>query len=267
MEKKLILVTNDDSINASGVHRLIDRLVKYGDVVVVCPDAPRSGQSMALTVNDALKLSPLPDYQGAKMYKLSGTPVDCIKVAWHTIMERKPDLVVSGINHGSNASVNVLYSGTMGAAMEGCVLGIPSIGFSLTDHNPDADFTPCYDAVDAIVEGVIANGLPEGVCLNVNVPDISDSHPPMQIATPCKGKWDDEYKAYTDPHGGRFFWLSGKFVNEEPENPDTDEYCLQHGVISVVPTPLIRVNPSLDAPTEQLVPWLPSVVDSYNLKK
>lgn len=264
MERKLILVTNDDSIEAAGVHRLVDRLVKYGDVVVICPDAPRSGQSMALTVNSPLRLTQLEDYQGAKMYKLSGTPVDCIKMAMHNVLDRVPDLVVSGINHGSNASVNLLYSGTMGAAMEGCVLGIPSVGFSLTDHSPNADFTPCYDAVDAIIEGMIEHGLPEGVCLNVNVPHIGRRPERMQIAVPCRGKWNDEYQKYTDPSGGTFYWLAGAFVNEEPENTATDEYCLSHGIISVVPTPLTRINLAPDVDLFTMVPWLGDVCDAYN---
>lgn len=153
--RPLILVSNDDSYSAKGVHCLIDRLIPFGDVVAVCPDAPRSGQSMAITVNDALKLTELPDYNGAKMYKVSGTPVDCVKLAMHHILPRKADLVVAGINHGSNSAVNVLYSGTMGAAMEGCAFGIPSIGFSLTDHSHDADFTPCYKAIDLLVKEVL----------------------------------------------------------------------------------------------------------------
>lgn len=238
--RPLILVTNDDGINAKGVHCLIDRLLPYGDIVTVCPDSPRSGQSMAITVNDPLKLIELPDYNGAKMYKVSGTPVDCVKLAMHHILPRKADLVVAGINHGSNAAINVLYSGTMGATMEGCAFGIPSIGFSLTDHSPDADFTPCYGVIDALVKAVLEHGLPQDVCLNVNIPDKSGIPSEMHLCVSCRGKWNDEYQEYVDPHGHKFYWLTGTFENLEPDNRDTDEWCLAHGIISVVPVDIER---------------------------
>lgn len=246
MEKRpLILVSNDDGYMAPGVHHLIDLLVKFGDVVAVCPDGPRSGQSMAITVSDALRVTPLPDYNGAKMYKSNGTPVDCIKLSMHTILDRKPDLVVSGINHGTNASINVVYSGTMGAAFEGCAFGIPSIGFSLTDHSADADFSPCDKTIDLLVERVLKHGLPEGVCLNVNVPAIDGEPEGIRLVRACKGNWSDEYKEYVDPHGHKFYWLTGKFINEEPENTDTDEWCLAHRIVSVVPTMLDRTAPNI----------------------
>lgn len=239
-ERPLILVSNDDGIQARGVHCLIDRLLKFGDVVCVCPDGPRSGQSMAITVNDALRITPVDDYHGAAMYKVNGTPVDCVKLAMNTVAVRRPALVVAGINHGSNAAINVVYSGTMGAVFEGCAFGIPSIGFSLTDHSPDADFTPCLPVIDLIVGNVLEQGLPEGVCLNVNVPDISGVPSEIRMVRGCKGNWSDEYKEYTDPHGKKFYWLTGKFVNEEPDNEDTDEWCLAHGIASVVPVTLDR---------------------------
>lgn len=240
----LILVSNDDGIHASGVHALIDALLHFGEVVCVCPDAPRSGQSMAITVNDPLRITRLADYHGAKMYKTNGTPVDCIKLAMHAILDRRPDIVVSGINHGSNASINVLYSGTMGAAMEGCAFGIPSVGFSLTDHSPDADFRPALPFVKKIVEWTLKHSLPEGICLNVNIPTKLSEPPRSRVVRGCRGNWSDEYKEYTDPHGGKFYWLTGKFENEEPEAEDTDEYCLSHGVVSIVPTQLDRTAPT-----------------------
>lgn len=239
-DRPLILVSNDDSIHAKGVKALISRLVKFGDVVAVCPDAPRSGQSMAITVNDPIRISRLQDYDGAAMYMASGTPVDCIKLSMHHILDRRPDLVVAGINHGSNASVNELYSGTMGATCEGCAFGIPSIGFSLTDHDPDADFTQCFPAVDKIVEQVLEKRLPEGICLNVNIPNIGRPVEDMRIVSPCRGHWDDEYKEYTDPSGRKFYLLSGEFINDEPDNEATDEWCLKHGIVSVVPTSINR---------------------------
>lgn len=241
--KPLILVSNDDGYMAPGVHRLIDRLVKFGDVVAVCPDGARSGQSMAITVNNMMRIEALPDYNGAKMYKVNGTPVDCVKLAMHTVLDRRPDLVVAGINHGSNAAINVVYSGTMGAVFEGCACGVPSIGFSLTDHAVDADFSPCYPAIDHLVAKVLRDGLPQGVCLNVNVPDKSGIPTQMRVTKACRGRWSDEYREYVDPHGKKFYCLAGIFENEEPENPDTDEWCLAHGIVSVVPAMLDRTAP------------------------
>lgn len=241
--KPLILVSNDDGIDAKGVHALVDRLIQFGDVVAVCPDSPRSGQSMALTVNSPLRVTRMEDYNGAKMYKTNGTPVDCVKLAMHNVLDSIPDLVVAGINHGSNASINVIYSGTMGATFEGCAYGLPAIGFSLTDHSPDADFKPCFPFIDAIVEGVLEHGLPQGVCLNVNIPDSAVPPKEMRVTKSCKGNWTDEYKEYTDPHGHKFYWLTGKFQNDEPDNPDTDEWCLSHGIVSIVPVMLDRTVP------------------------
>lgn len=239
-QRPLILVSNDDSYSSKGVKALIETLVEFGDVVAICPEYPQSGKSMAITVNDAIRLTPLPDYMGAKMYKVNGTPVDCVKLAMHTVLPRPANLVCSGINHGSNSAINVLYSGTMGAAMEGCAFGIPSIGFSLTDHSADADFSYCIPAIKLLVKQVLEHGLPENVCLNVNIPDISCIPEQMRLAVACKGKWNDEYKEYTDPHGNKFYWLTGKYENEEPENENTDEWCLEHGHISVVPVALDR---------------------------
>lgn len=253
-----ILVSNDDSISARGVHALIDRLVKFGKVTAICPKYPQSGQSMALTVNSPIRIAQLPDYNGARMFSATGTPVDCIKIAMHHLLDHRPDLIVSGINHGSNAAVNVLYSGTMGAAMEGVTFGIPSIGFSLTDHSPNANFEPCFKAIDHLVRETLKNGLPDGVCLNVNVPNIETTPGEMRLCTPCKGRWDDEYKEYTDPFGGKFYWLSGSFDNFEPDNTETDEWALAHGMVSVVPVAVER-----SASTAIEVPWLAAACQSY----
>lgn len=243
-ERKLILVTNDDGYLARGVRRLMECLSRYGDVVAVCPDGPRSAQSMAITVNQALRISEVNDYSGpGRLYKVNGTPVDCVKLAMHTVMDRKPDLVVSGINHGSNAAVNVIYSGTMGAAFEGCAFGVPSVGFSLTDHSPDADFAPVEPFIDRIVPAVLEHGLPDGVCLNVNVPNDCGIPTEMRLVRAARGKWTDEYQEYLDPMGHKFYWLCGQFINEEPDAEDTDEWCLAHGIVSVVPECLDRTAP------------------------
>jgi len=254
--RPLILVSNDDGIQAKGVHVLIDTLVKFGDVVCVCPDSPRSGQSMALTVNAPLRICRIEDYNGAAMYKTNGTPVDCIKLAMHTILRgNRPDLVAAGINHGSNSAINVVYSGTMGATLEGCVFGIPSIGFSLTDHSHDADFSGCIPFIETIVDGTLRNSLPEGVCLNVNIPNTPYYPEEMRVVRACRGNWSDEYKEYTDPNGEKFYWLTGKFINEEPDSTDTDEWCLSHGIVSIVPTMLDRTAPD----TDSRLAWLSSL--------
>ncbi len=271
MDKPLILVTNDDGINAKGIHELVDMLLPYGDVVVICPDGPRSAQSMALTVATPIFVTRLDDYHGAVMYKVSGTPVDCVKMAMHTILDRRPSLIVSGINHGSNAAVNLLYSGTMGAAMEGAVFGIPSIGFSLTSHAADADFGECKPAVDLLVPATLKHGLPEGICLNVNVPH-GCVPTEMRVASECRGHWSDEYVEYTDPAGRKFYWLAGSFVNTEPDNTNTDEWCLSHGIVSVVPisidrsvTPAVPLNVQQDRIADVIknLDWLKEVCAQY----
>ena len=249
MKKPLILLSNDDGYEAKGLAQLAEWLTKFGDVVVVCPDGPRSAQSMAITVNQPLYVTPLGEKNGAVWYKTSGTPVDCVKLSMHVVLKgRRPDLLVSGINHGSNAAVNVLYSGTMGAAFEGCAFGIPSIGFSLTDHSPNADFSICRPFVEKLVGDVLKNGLPEGVCLNVNIPNVKEPPKEMRLVRACRGYWNDEYKEYTDPFGRTFYWIQGDFVNEEPDNPDTDEWCLSHDRVSVVPVLLERTAPGAQVP-------------------
>lgn len=259
--RPLILVTNDDGYLANGAHVLIDRLLPFGDIVAVCPDEPRSGQSMAITVTGPLRVTRHPDYNGAKMYSVSGTPVDCVKLAMHHILDRRPDLVVAGINHGSNSAINVLYSGTMGATMEGCAFGIPSVGFSLTDHSMQADFTPCLKAIDILTRHMLERGLPEGVCLNVNVPNICGTPSEMRLCVPCKGHWNDEYKEYTDPHGRPFYWLTGVFENLEPDNDHTDEWALHHGMVSVVP---VAIERSANMPCDLRIPWIDEAIREYN---
>lgn len=236
--RKLILVSNDDSYTAKGVKELVRILQHLGDVVCVCPELPQSGMSMALTVNSPLRAKRLEDYHGCEMYKVNGTPVDCIKVAIDNLLPRKPDIVVTGINHGSNAAINVVYSGTMGAAFEGCAYGIPSIGFSLTTHDEDADFSPCWPVVNSVVKSVIEHGLPKGICLNVNMPAHVKEYKEMRVTKGCRGRWDDRYREYMDPANRPFYFLEGNYINEEPENEDTDEWCLRHGIVSIVPVKL-----------------------------
>lgn len=243
--RPLILLSNDDGFDAPGARILAQWLSRYGDVVSVCPDGPRSAQSMAITVNAALRITPVELTDRIKRYKINGTPTDCIKLAMHTVMPRRPDLVVSGINHGSNASINVMYSGTMGAASEGAAFGIPSIGFSLTDHSTNADFEGCRRFVDHLVPLILREGLPEGVALNVNIPDCRPYPEEIRVVRSAKGRWSDEYEEYIDPQGGKFYWLKGTFTNEEPEAEDTDQWCLDHGIATIVPTMLDRTCPDL----------------------
>lgn len=246
MKKPLILVSNDDGFRARGVHHLTRLLSEFADVVAVCPDGPQSGKSMSITVSDPLRATPITDYladePNVEWYSVNGSPVDCIKLSMHTLLgDRRPDMVCTGINHGSNAAVNVLYSGTMGAAFEGSVFGIPAIGFSLCDHSPNADFSQMLPYIRKIVETVLENGLPMDVCLNVNAPkgDIKG----IKLTKGCRGHWSDEYKEYTDPFGRPYYWLTGNYINDEPDNPDTDDAWLAKGYISIVPCALERTIP------------------------
>ena len=242
--KPLILVSNDDGYMAKGVHELMAMLAPYGEVIAVCPDQGRSGQSMALTFDAPLRVmeekSPV---EGTRLFSCNGTPVDCVKISCYSVLEgRKPDLVVAGINHGSNVAVNVLYSGTMGAVQEGCSWGVPAIGFSLTTHDPDADFSAVKDAVDFLVPGILSGGLPEGVFVNVNVPaGVADA--PLSLCRECRSHWSEEYRRYEDPMGREFYMLSGHLVNDEPTATDTDLYALEHGRTSVVVEALNRTAP------------------------
>ncbi len=235
MEKPLILVSNDDSINAKGLRCLVDCVAHLGEVWVVAPDAPHSGQSSAMTVNEPIKVIEHPDYNGARMRSVTGTPVDCIKLAMHNIVPRRPSLVLAGINHGSNAGNSAIYSGTMGAVFEGCMNNIPSVGFSLLHHSLQADFSECLPYVTEISERVLRDGLPDGVCLNVNFP-AQVKIEGLKVVRSARSRWTEEYQEYTDPHGKPFYWLTGKQINEEPEAVDTDLHWLPLNYATVVPT-------------------------------
>lgn len=234
MDRKLILISNDDGVEAPGLHRLIETVSELGDVIAVAPAQPHSGQSAAMTFNEPLRIQEHPDMAGAKVYSVTGTPVDCVKVAMRNIVPRKPDLVLAGINHGSNAGVNVIYSGTMGAVQEGCVQGVPSVGYSLLHHSLAADFSHCLPYVRRITERVLAEGLPGGVCLNVNFPAKVEIEG-LKVVRAARSHWTEEYKEYVDPHGAPFYWLTGGMVNEEPEADDTDLYWLDRHYATIVP--------------------------------
>ncbi|EZH71456.1 stationary phase survival protein SurE [Aquimarina atlantica] len=237
-KRPLILVTNDDGVTAPGIRALIDVMNEVGDVVVVAPDSPQSGMGHAITINSTLYCDPVVINNNApqKEYSCSGTPVDCVKMASREILDRKPDLCVSGINHGSNSAINVIYSGTMSAAVEAGIEGIPAIGFSLLDYSMEANFEPSKKYVKIIVENVLKNGLPKGVVLNVNIPKLTQEDiKGIKICRQANAHWVEEFDKRTNPMGREYYWLSGEFINED-KGEDTDEWALHHGYISIVPT-------------------------------
>ena len=237
MKRPLILVTNDDGISAPGIRKLIRIMNDFGDVVVVAPDAPQSGMGHAITIEATLRCDKVVIDDGPqKEYACSGTPVDCVKLAVNKLLDRKPDLCVSGINHGSNSSINVIYSGTMSAAVEGSLEGIPSIGFSLLDYAHNADFTEAEKYIRKITKSVLKNGMDSGVCLNVNFPKIIDGKPikGVKVCRQANANWEEEFEERIDPKGRTYYWLTGKFINYD-KGTDTDEWALANHYVSVVP--------------------------------
>ncbi len=235
-KRPLILVTNDDGVFSKGILSLTEAVLPFGDVVVVAPDKPQSGMGHAVTINNLLRLFPVKyDLPVIAAYSCSGTPVDCVKLAIYRVMHRKPDLVVSGINHGSNSSINVIYSGTMSAAMEGAVESIPSIGFSLLDHSAEADFGASMRIVETLVSNALESGIPEGVCLNVNIPKglYSELHG-IKVCRQSKAYWEDNFDVRQDPAGKDYYWLTGEFKLLD-NGEDTDEVALKNNFVSVVP--------------------------------
>jgi 5'-nucleotidase len=232
--RPLILVTNDDGITAPGIRKLIAIMNTIGDVVVVAPDSPQSGMGHAITIDSTLTCDKLRVDNGSQVeYKCSGTPADCVKLAVREVLDRKPDLCVSGINHGSNSSINVIYSGTMSAAIEAGIEGIPAIGFSLLDYSWDANFDLLEDEIVKITNNVLKNGLPEGVVLNVNFPK-TDNFKGIKICRQAKGNWEETFDKRVNPNGKEYYWLSGKFTNLD-KGEDTDIWALEHNYVSVVP--------------------------------
>lgn len=232
-DKPLILITNDDGYQAKGMTSLIEAMRGLGEIIVFAPDSHRSGMSSAISTSQALRARMYHQEEGLTAYMCNGTPVDCVKLALNEFTGRKPDLLVSGINHGSNAGISVLYSGTMGAAIEGCVFEVPSIGFSLCDFNSDADFTATAAVARRLATKVLAEGLPAGICLNVNVPigEIKG----VKMTTQTNGKWVNEYYRSKDGMGGDVFWMTGNFENWEADNEENDEWALANGYAAVVP--------------------------------
>lgn len=243
MEKKkpLILITNDDGYQAKGIETLIDSVRDLGEILVVAPDGPRSGMSSAITSLQPLRVQLIKNEPDLKLYISTGTPVDCVKLGINELADRKPDIVLSGVNHGSNAAVAVIYSGTMGAAIEGAVFKIPSVGFSLLDHDHNADFSYTKKYIHSITKQVLSEGLPAGTCLNVNIPK-GNSLKGVRICRQTSGQWVNEFMQSKDGANKEIYWLTGNFENDEPQDEMTDEWALANRYVSVVPVKVDMTN-------------------------
>ena len=235
-EKPLILVTNDDGVNAPGINALIDFVKDLGDVVVVAPEKGQSGMGHAITIGDIVRLFEVTRPDGIKTYACSGTPVDCVKLAICHVLHRKPDLLVSGINHGANSSINVIYSGTMSAAVEGAMEGLPSIGFSHLSYDYGQDFSGLKESVQSICKSALQKKFPLKTCLNVNFPNIDAQHiKGIKVCRQAEAHWADSFEKRLDPMGKEYFWLTGNFEGRD-KGTDTDIWALANNYISVVPT-------------------------------
>ncbi|TLX72860.1 5'/3'-nucleotidase SurE [Labilibacter sediminis] len=233
-EKPVILITNDDGIKAKGIASLVEAVKDLGQIVVVSGDQSFSGMSHAITVKHPIYIKDLGVMDGVQYYRTNGTPVDCVKLALHTILDIHPDYILSGINHGSNSSISVHYSGTIGAAREGCLHGIPSVGFSLMSYDADADFEQSKQVVRSVFLKLLDEGLEPNTFLNVNIPD-SPKLAGIKLCRQAKGKWQEKFLERVDPRGRKYYWLTGSYAGLEPEATDTDEYFLQKNYATVVP--------------------------------
>jgi 5'-nucleotidase len=236
-KRPLILVTNDDGITSSGIRVLVEISSKIGEVVVVAPDSPQSGMGHAITIGEPLRLDKVGHLFGDILgYTCSGTPADCVKLAKHLVLkDRKPDLVVSGVNHGSNTSISVLYSGTMSAAIEAAIEGIPAIGFSLCDYSANADFSHVRDLVEHVIKQALTHGIPEATALNVNFP-AKQKEPikGIKVCRQARARWSEEFDERKDPHNRSYYWMTGEFINED-KGEDTDEYLMAQNYATIVP--------------------------------
>ena len=256
--RPLILVTNDDGIEAKGLRTLIEIAREFGDVVTISSREPMSGMSHAITIKVPLRVILIQEEEGYKKYLTNGTPVDGVKLAFNSLLGKRPDLLLSGINHGSNSSSSILYSGTMAAAMEGAINHVPSIGFSLLSFDPDADFAPSEKVAREVIRMVLTKELPDGVCLNVNIPAVPDTElKGIRFCNQANGFWKEEFEKRTDPYGREYYWLTGFFHNREPggDGVGTDEWALKNRYASVVP-----IDTDLTAYTalEKMKGWIPA---------
>ena len=242
-ERPLILISNDDGFEAKGINQLINMLAPLGDLLVCAPDGPRSGYSCAFSATTPLLLTRRWQRPGIDVWSSNGTPVDCVKLALARLVSRQPDMVIGGINHGDNGSVNSHYSGTMGVVMEGCMKYIPSVAFSLCDHSNDADFEPLRPYIVDITKRVLKEGLPKGVCLNVNFPVIEERgerrekrYKGVRVCRMAQGSWLNEVTTCHHPRGYDYHWMVGHYRNDEPEATDTDNWALSNGYVAITPT-------------------------------
>ena len=235
-DKPFILISNDDGYHAKGIRSLVEMVADMGRVLVVAPESARSGFSCAFSATEPLRLKRRKDICGAEVWSCTGTPVDCVKIALDQFChDHKPDLIIGGINHGDNASVNAHYSGTMGVTLEGCMKYIPSVAFSLCDHSPEADFSPLRPYVRHFVSMVLRDGLPKGTCLNVNFPKLGQFKG-VKVCRMAQGTWGNECVKCHHPLNYDYFWMTGSYTNDEPEATDTDNWALTHGYVAVTPT-------------------------------
>lgn len=235
-DKPLILITNDDGVTAPGIRALVEAMQPLGNIVVVAPDSPQSGMGHAITIDKPLRIKPIQLFEGIDTWQCTGTPVDCVKLAVDKVLHRKPDLCVSGINHGANSSINVIYSGTMSAAMEAAIEGIPAIGFSYLDYSFDANFDAAKRIAFTVAQAVLKKGMPDDTLLNVNIPKLPFSKiKGIKVCRQANGKYDEEFDQRIDPHNTKYYWLTGKFMIQD-NGEDTDEWALAQGYASVVPT-------------------------------
>jgi len=234
-EKPVILITNDDGVTAPGIMNLVEAVKDLGKVVVVAPDKPQSGMGHAITIGQPLRLHKANVFGDIEAYSCTGTPVDCVKLAVDKVLHRKPDLCLSGINHGANHSINVIYSGTMSAAVEAAIESIPSAGFSLLDYSIEADFTGARKYVRMVVEKMLATKMDKHTVLNVNIPALpAEALKGFKLCRQAYAKYEEDFMERQDPHGRKYYWLTGEFVNFD-KGKDTDVWALANGYVSVVP--------------------------------
>lgn len=250
-DEPIILITNDDGITAPGIKSLVEAAKPLGKVVVVAPDKPQSGMGHAITIGTPLRMNKVEMFDGVEAWQTSGTPVDCVKLAVDKILHRKPDLCLSGINHGANHSINVIYSGTMSAAMEASIESIPSIGFSLLDYRFEADFTAARHYANKIVKAILNQKLDKHLLLNVNIPPIPlNEIKGVKVCKQAYAKYVEDFDERKDPQGKKYYWLTGEFVNFD-KSRDTDVWALQNNYISVVPVQFDLTNYTLKAQLEK----------------
>jgi 5'-nucleotidase len=247
----VILITNDDGIMAPGIRSLVEAVKDLGKVVVVAPDKPQSGMGHAITIGHPLRLQPVTIFEGVEAWQCSGTPVDCVKLAVDKVLRRKPDICLSGINHGANHSINVIYSGTMSAAVEAAIESIPSAGFSLLDHSVEADFAGARQYARLIVQQMLKTKLDKHTVLNVNIPAVdAELIKGVKICKQAYAKYEEDFIQRSDPNGKKYFWLTGEFVNFD-KGRDSDVWALEHNYVSVVPVQFDLTNYVLKSKLEK----------------